>query len=169
MSQPQLMLGGVPIVLHAGAPVLSDDPIGAEHLHRMSDGAGIKATLWERAAGSISAQGWMPPGLGALDYSQPLEFRSTQVDNMISADLVFTLPSTPRPDQAPWAFALVGDEWLPAACSTVDGEVTVTAVTGASLYQVAWMPVYSVFASRPARGYDSGAGAHSWSMAWEEA
>lgn len=165
MSVP-LMLGGVPIVLHAGAPEQAEQPIGGWSADRMSDGALVKQTHWEKASGSISAAGWMPPGLDGLDYSAPLELRSTQVSNMQSADLVFTLTSTPRPDQAPWAFALVGDDWVAAPVSTLDGTATVTAVVGASLYQVWWLPVYSVFAARPAK--TQGSGGQSWSITWEE-
>lgn len=166
MSVP-LMLGGVPIVLHAGAPDLTVQPIGGSSQDRMSDGALVKQTHWEKAGGTISAQGWMPPGLDGLDYTSPLELRSTQASNMQQADLVFTLTSTPRPDDAPWAFALVGEQWVDAAVVTVDGVATVTAVPGATLYQVWWWPVYSVFCSRPVKS--QAGGFQSWSISWEEA
>ncbi|MGK1439225.1 hypothetical protein ACRE81_26510, partial [Klebsiella pneumoniae] len=81
MPQPQIMLGGVPIVLHAGAPVLSEEPVGGETSMRMSDGALVSMTHWERVSGTISGNGWMPPGLHGLDYSQPLELRSTKVQS----------------------------------------------------------------------------------------
>lgn len=168
MSVP-LMLGGVPIVLHAGAPDLTEQPIGGWSQDRMSDGALVKQTHWEKASGTISAQGWMPPGLDGLDYSGPLELRTTQVSNIQGAGLVFTLTSTPRPDQAPWAFALIGEHWVPAAVVTVEGVATVTAMPGATLYQVWWMPVYSVFASKPPKTQSSGAGTQGWSISWEEA
>jgi hypothetical protein len=168
MSVP-LMLGGIPIVLHAGAPELSEQDAGASTVLRMSDGAGYKMTRYQKMAGSISGQGWMPPGLDGLDYSEPLELRSTQVSTMQSTGLVFTLVSTARPDQAPWAFALVGDEWVAAEVATVAGVATVTAVAGATQYQVWWMPVYSVFATRPPKSQSSATATHSWSIAWEEA
>jgi hypothetical protein len=164
-----LMLGGIPIVLHAGAPELSEEEIGGSTLLRMSNGAGVKMTRYQKMVGSISGQGWIPPALDGLDYSGPLELRSTQVSSMQSAGLVFTLPTTPRPDQSPWAFALVGDQFVDAAVSTVAGVSTVTAVVGASLYQVWWLPVYSVFATRPPKSQSSGTASHSWSIAWAEA
>ncbi|WP_341304732.1 hypothetical protein [Pseudomonas sp. TMP25] len=168
MSAP-LMLGGIPIVLHAGAPDLSEEATGGNSLLRLSNGDAVKLTRWEKMTGSISAQGWMPPALDGLDYSAPLELRSTQISSMQSAGLVFTLPSTPRPDQAPWAFALIGEQWVDAPVDTVAGVSTVTAVAGASLYQVWWMPVYSVFATRPPRAQSSASATHSWSIAWQEA
>ena len=167
MSVP-LMLGGVEIVLHAGAPELSEQAIGGWSQDRMSDGALIKQTHWEKASGTISGQGWMPPGLDGLDYSGPLELRTTQVSNIQGTGLVYTLTSTPRPDQAPWAFALVDGEFVNAAVVTLEGVATVTAVPGATLYQVWWMPVYSVFATRPPKTQSSASAAHSWSISWEE-
>lgn len=166
MSVP-LMLGRIPIVLHAGAPDLTEQPIGGWSQDRMSDGALVKQTHWEKASGTISAQGWMPPGLDGLDYSGPLELRSKQVSNIQAAGLEFTLSSTPRPDQAPWALALVGKQWVDAAVVTVEGVATVTAVPGAALYQVLWRPVYSVFCSRPVK--NQAGGFQSWSINWEEA
>jgi hypothetical protein len=168
MPQPQLMLGGVAIVLHAGAPVLSEEAIGGETLLRMSDGAAQKMTHWQKAAGTIDGQGWMPPGLDGLDYSQPLELRSTQPSTIQGAGLAYTLTSTPRPDVEPWAFALVGDQWVATPCNTVGDQATVTAVTGATAYQVWWMPVYSVFAARPPKSQDSATATYSWSISWEE-
>lgn len=167
MTIPRIILGGVPIVLHAGAPAESIEAIGGSTVLRMSDGAAIKQQHWERLAGSISAEGWMPPGLSGLDYSGPLELRSTQVQNIVDPGLVFELTSTPRPDIAPWGQALVGDQWVPTACAYADGVATLTAVNGATLYQACWMPVLSVFASRPTQS--QGGGGHGWSISWEEA
>lgn len=162
------MLGGVPIVLHAGAPVLSEEPIGGETSMRMSDGALVSTTHWERMSGTISGNGWMPPGLHGLDYSQPLELRSTKVHSVTGTGLTHTLRGTPRPDVAPWAQALVGDDWVNTACSVTDGVATVTAVAGDTLYRVCWMPIYSVKARRPSETQDSGTASHSWSITWEE-
>jgi hypothetical protein len=167
MTHPRITLGGVPIVLHAGAPTESIEPIGGATVLRMSDGAGLKQQHWERLAGSISAEGWMPPGLSGLDYSGPLELRSTQVLNLVGPGLVFELPGTPRPDVAPWGHALVGDQWVRTACTYAGGVATLTAVAGATLYQACWMPVLSVFANRPAQS--QGGGGHGWSISWEEA
>lgn len=164
-----IMLGGVPIVLHAGAPDSSDEEIGGKSLMRLSGGDGVMMQHWKKMAGSISGQGWMPPGLDGLDYSQPLELRSNQVNSIVGAGLVHTLTSTPRPDVAPWALAMVGDEWVSASCSVVGGVMTIAAVPGATLYQGCWMPVYTVFASRPPKSQSSAAASHGWTISWEEA
>ncbi|WP_213662856.1 hypothetical protein [Stutzerimonas stutzeri] len=160
-----IMLGGVPIVPHAGAPEQSEEAIGGSTVLRMSDGAAVKMQHWQRTGGTISGTGLMPPGLDGLDYSQPLELRSMQVSNIVGAGPAFTLTSTPRPDHAPWAHALVDGRWLRTACSYNAGVVTVTPVAGATDYQVSWLPVYSVFANRPPKSQGA---SHSWSITWEE-
>jgi hypothetical protein len=169
MSVP-LMLGGVEIPLHAGAPVITDGKLGAgDGSFRLSGGTLVSMERWSKRAGTISAQGWMPPGIGGLDFSQPLELRSTKVRTVGGTGLVYTLPFTPRPDVAPWAFALVDGDWKETPCSTVDGVTTVTAVAGAEGYQVWAMPIYSVKATPPDESQDQGTGSHSWALSWEEA
>lgn len=161
-----IMLGGVPIVAHAGAPEQSEEAIGGSTVLRMSDGAAVKMQHWQKTGGTITGAGLMPPGLDGLDFSQPLELRTTQVSNIVGPGPTFTLTSTPRPDQAPWAHAFLDGRWVRTPCTTLDGVVTVTQVTGATHYQVSWLPVYSVFASKPSKAQSS---SHTWSIPWEEA
>lgn len=169
MSVP-LMLGGLPIALHAGAPVITDGKLAAgTGTVRLSGGTLVKMERYSKRAGTISAQGWMPPAWGGLDFSGPLELRSTKVRTVAGTGLVYTLPFTPRPDQEPWALALVGGEWVPTPCSTVAGVTTVTAVAGATQYQVWAMPIYSVMVDPPDESQDQSANAHSWTLSWEEA
>lgn len=166
MTHPRIMLGGVPIVLHAGAPEQSVERLGGEAVVRLSDGDAVKMAHWSKASGSISGDGWMPPGLDGLDYSQPLELRLTQPECITGTATTVPLTSTPRPDVAPWALALVGDQWQATPCTVLDGVATITAAASAELYALYWMPVYSVFASKP--GKSMGA-THGWSINWEEA
>ncbi|MEB2870311.1 hypothetical protein [Pseudomonas rhizosphaerae] len=168
MSLPLIMLGGIPIVLDAGAPDQSDNPLLGESVIRLSGGEGVKMTHWGKAAGTISGQGWMPPGLDGLDYSQPLELRLTAQESMVSNGRVMALTSSPRDDWAPWAFALVGARWVEVPC-VIDGlTVTVDPVAAATKYMAQWMPVYNVFASKPPKTQSSGQGSFGWTIAWEE-
>lgn len=168
MDYPHIMLGGVPIVLEAGAPVSSEEPLGGANIVRLSTGTGVPVTHWERMAGSISGQGFMPPGLEGLDYSLPLELRSRQVTSINGTGLTYTLHTPARPDVTPWALALVAGEWASTPCSVVGKVVTVTPVAGAQLYSVCWFPLYTVIARRPARGQDDGTASHSWTITWEQ-
>lgn len=164
-----LMLGGIEILPHAGAPELGDNAIGGSTVLRMSNGAGVKMTRWEKLAFTISAEGFVPPALDGLNYKEPLEFRSNQVSSMQKDTREFTLISTPRPDYAPWAYAVVGNQ-LQRAPVTVEGNVvTVADVPGARLYQVWWFPVYSVLASRPTKSQSPASGRWGWSLVMEEA
>lgn len=170
MIIPDLMLGGVPIVLHAGAPEFSAEGVEGASTVRMSLGSLVKMTHWSgKARGTISATGWMPPGLDGLDYSQPLELRSTQPETITTAATSAALSSLPRSDCAPWALALVGQEWVRTTCSYSAGIATATAVPGATLYAIYWFPVYQVFATKPSKGLSVGSAAHSWQINWEEA
>lgn len=170
MSRPLLMLGGVPIVRHAGALEFSSEGVEGASTVRMSLGDLVKMTHWMgKAQGSISANGWMPPGLDGLDYSQPLELRSTQPETITTTATSAALSSAPRPDADPWAFALVNGEWVSTACSFAAGVATATAVVGATLYAFYWFPVYQVFATKPTKGLSVGEAGYSWSLTWEQA
>lgn len=175
MALPPLMLGGVPIVLHAGAPEESIEPIGGNSLLRMSGGAAVKQQHWSRSAGSINGAGWMPPGLDGLDYTGPLELRSTKVQNQAGAGPTFKLAGTPRPDYAPWGMALVGRDWVDVPSSYEPGEdgapgvLTIPPIPGATLYMASWLPVFSVFANKPGGSQSAATANHSWSITWEEA
>lgn len=160
-----VMLGGIALDIYAGAPEQAEEPIGGSTVLRMSDGSAVKLTHWRKMGGVLTGQGLMPAGLDGLDYSLPLELRSTQVTSMTGAGPAFTLSSTPRPDMAPWAFARVDGHWRRTPCSLLAGVVTVTPQPSADLYQVHWMPVYSVFAEPPSRGQST---RHTWSLTWEE-
>ncbi|MVW75396.1 hypothetical protein [Pseudomonas xionganensis] len=165
MQRPPLVLGGIEIPLHAGALELGDEEIGGEASMRLSNGDLVTMSRWKKAAGTVSARGFMPPGLDGLDFSAHHEFHSTQVSSAQSTGLVFNLTSTPRPDKAPWAFALVNGQWHATPCSTLERVATVTPVPGATLYQVWWMPVYQVKATRPRK---SQSGLHGWEFSWVE-
>lgn len=166
MSASQLMLGGIAIQLQAGAIELTEQAIGGESSVRLSNGALVTMRHFEKMSGTISASGWMPPGLDGLDYSGPLELRSTKVRTQQGAGPTFNLQFTPRADKAPWAFAVLSDNRLvPVACSTVARVVTVATIPGALAYQVWAMPQYSVKCSRPTESQGT---QHGWSISWEE-
>ena len=161
-----LMLGGIAIQPHAGAPEISEYPIGGESSLRLSGGALVSMRHWEKMAGSISATGLVPPALAGLDFSQPLELRSIKAHNLQSTSTSFVLPFAPRPDKAPWAFAVMPDRrFVPVSCTVTGRSGTVTALAGAAYYQLWFMPVYTVKCSRPSESQGS---VHGWQLDWEE-
>ncbi|WP_339521726.1 hypothetical protein [Pseudomonas sp. EA_35y_Pfl2_R111] len=172
MSIPMLTLGGVPIVPHSGTAALSLSKLRGSARARMSRGKLVQMTHWSgKAAGTISGQGFMPPGLDGLNYDGPLELLSVQQENITVPELSVALSSTPRPDCQPWAEALVGTKWHRTSCDFVDGVATATPVAGATLYSFFWLPAYWVFAEDPDKGADHTGASRpcSWSFSWEEA
>lgn len=167
MSNPSLMLGGVPFVLEAGSFDQSSNALGGAGVVRLSLGEGVKMTHWAKASGSISSNdAWMPPGLAGLDYSEALELRLTKPLVITGPELVVTLKGTPRPDASPWVLALINGDWVECASSYLAGVVTVTPVPGATLYATYWLPMYDVFASEPPESM--GGGVYGWTINWEE-
>lgn len=168
MSLPMVMLGGVPIVPHAGSVSQSITPLGGPEIVRLSGGVGVPMTHWERSAIALSGSGWMPPGLDGLDYTQPLELRCTKQLSIVSTSTSFVINGTPRPDFAPWALALVGRDWVEAEVALSGANAEVTPVTGATAYQVCWMPMFTVSAKRPQGDMDPSAATHGWQINCEE-
>ncbi len=164
----QVMLGGVPIRLHAGAPVCEYSPLGGVSTRRRSGGALVKMRNWRKTAISISGSGWMGPGFAGLDFDQPLELRCTQPMSLGTTALTGTLPGVIRPDFAPWAAAYVGGEWVPTAAAMAGQAFTLTAVAGAAEYHVRWLPMFVVMCEPPPEGLDSGSATYSWSFTAEE-
>nr|EIU5485209.1 hypothetical protein [Pseudomonas aeruginosa] len=116
MIIPNVMLGGVPIVIHGGAPQCQYQAVdgGVERL-RLSGGAAVQMTHWRKTAITISGSGWIGTGMLGLDFDNPLELRcnaSLGISGRTAADRVFTIPGEVRPDAGPWGLALVGREWV---------------------------------------------------------
>ena len=164
----RIELGGVPLVIDSGAPDQSSDPLLGESVVRLGLGSGVKMTHWGKAAGSISLTGLIPLGLDGLDFSGPLLLKLTMPECITGPGLVHELTSTPRDDVAPWAYALVDGDYQRTPCVLAAGFVTVTAVSGAELYTVEWMPMYTVFVPHPPKSYSAGGRRFTGSIEWEE-
>lgn len=73
MIIPNVMLGGIPIVIHGGAPQCQYQAVdgGVERL-RLSGGAAVQMTHWRKTAITISGSGWIGTGMLGLDFDSPL-------------------------------------------------------------------------------------------------
>lgn len=171
MSLPPLMLGGIALHLQAGPAQYSEQPLGGETSLRLSTGRLVTQRHWEKMSGSITGSGFAPPGLDGLDFSLHHELRSTKTRTLQGVGTSFVLPFDPRPDKAPWAFAFLPTQKEPVAtpCAAVGRAVTVTAVPGATGYQVWFMPMFIVKCSRQTESQDSSSSMFGWSLNWEEA
>lgn len=169
MYRPSVMLGGISIVLHAGAPAQRYSPLGGPEIVRLTQGAGVLMTHWRKTAISVSGQGQIPLGLNGLDYSVPLELRCTQPMAVQAAIPELMLTGSVRPDFPPWADALVGGVWWRRPMSLAGSVATVDPLAGAQLYRVSWMPVFTVSSRGPEEGMDGEAGgSYTWSLDCEE-
>ena len=164
----EVILGGVPIRLQAGAPVCEYSPIGGVTSRRRSGGALVKMRNWRKTAITINGAGWMGPGFAGLNFDAPLELRCTQPLSLATTALTGTLPGAIRPDFAPWAHAYVAGDWVRAPVAMAGNAFTLTAVPGAAEYHVRWLPMFTVMCEPPAEGLDSGNAAYSWSITAEE-
>ncbi len=164
-----VMLGGIPIRLHCGAPIPEHTPIGGSTVARRSGGAAVKMQHWRKWAITIRSVGWLGPGLMGLDFSQPLELRCIRQQSLTTTALTGTLPGSPRPDDAPWALAYVGGEWqFTPVVVAPDKTFTITEVPGALEYKVCWLPVFMVFSEPPAESLDVATNTHTWTITAEE-
>jgi hypothetical protein len=166
MQTPMITLGGIPIPPEAGAPDQSTEPVLFSSVVRMSDGSGVKMThASAKASGSISGAGLIPAGLDGLDYSVALQLLLTKPRSLVQPGREFVLAGNIRPDQEPWANALVDGLWRRVRCSRVEQQVTVDEVVGSAQYMIQWMPMYWVFADLPQTSMNT---SHGWQITWEE-
>ncbi len=163
-----VMLGGVPIRLHSGAPQCEYSPLGGVSTRRRSGGALVKMRNWRKTAITVRGTGWMGPGFAGLDFDQPLELRCNQPLSLYTAALTGTIPGSIRPDEDPWALAYVGGEWVRAELVMAGNAFTLTSVAGALEYHVRWLPMFSVLCEPPPEALDSASASFDWSITAEE-
>lgn len=60
------------------------ESIGGSTLHRLSDGSAVKQTVWQKRQLTISASGWLPAALDALDASAPITVDGGSLDAPIT-------------------------------------------------------------------------------------
>lgn len=169
MSRVHVTLAGLPIDLHAGVVDQAYSQATGWSDVRLSGGSLVRMAHWSRETITLSGVGWMGLGFDAIDFTMPLELRCTMPKSITGSGLSYTLTSTPRPDVAPWALALVGNQWISTSV-TISGLVaTVTPVAAATAYRVSWMPIFTVFVSPPEEALDAAGSNYSWSFVAQEA
>lgn len=74
MSLPTLVIAGINVPIMSWLEYEQTiDPIGGSTPRRMANGAALKLSHWRKWRVSISAGGWIPSVLNAIDYDQPFE------------------------------------------------------------------------------------------------
>ncbi|VEE17586.1 hypothetical protein [Ectopseudomonas mendocina] len=166
-----LVLGGIEILPHSGPIRQRYEYFGGSRELRMASGRGVKQTHWRKTSTSISATGHLDPALESLDYSRPLELLCVAPKWVGGTALVYELPAAQkrRPDQQPWAIAMVGGNWVDTGL-VLDGDVaTVAPIPGARAYRVGWLPRLMVLTDGPVTETDDSRELIDWSMDAREA
>lgn len=164
MAAP-LILGGIEVPLHAGAPDLSYAPAGGATDVVLAGGRPVRMRHWSKALITLSGTGWMATGLDALDWDAEHLLLCPKPRRMATTQTSVTLTSDPRPDVPVGAHALVGRDWVATEVQRAGRAVTITPVVGASQYSVYWYPQYLVLVTPPGEEYADGV---SWQLICRE-
>ncbi|PIA66363.1 hypothetical protein CDR19_25080 [Ectopseudomonas toyotomiensis] len=170
MNPLALVLGGVAISKHAGAIRQNYEPIGGSTLARLSGGTGVKLTHWRKWRTTAAGTGELDPGLDLLDYSQHLELLCVKPRGIESASTSIELPPgiAWRTDEAPWALAQLGDQWIETTLVIGEGNAQLAAVTGAVRYRFCYLPRLLVSTEGPVSEFDQASGRYNWSLVAEQ-
>jgi hypothetical protein len=145
-----LKLGGVPIMPLSGWPSVNYESEGGTSSVRMSNGALVEMTHWEKMRITITGSGLMGAGLEGVDFQSDLELLSTKAMRLNTDNLEATLTTDPRPDVPAWCDALFPDGTYQRTAVVVVGRAaTITPVPGAVLYSLGWLPRFIVRCRRP--------------------
>jgi len=143
--RPSLIIAGIELSIISWLDYDQQfEPIGGSSLKRMAVGTPFKMTHWQKFRINISAGGWKPPALLAVDYSAPFEI------------------------ELPMPVVLNPGEVLPAGWSSRAapfGERTVTDTAGNSIRYV--YPKMMVIAEPPRQRSGHGS-SPSWEFVCEE-
>lgn len=143
---------------------------GGSTVHRMLNGAALKQTHWRRLVTTIRGDGWAPPALDAVDWSQPVEIACIQPRAASGATVSAVLPSARRADVAPLAYAVVGVGLVATPLASLVGDTaTATAVPGAAAYKFLYWPKLDFVSDGPVVALDAERGIYGWTLDAEEA
>lgn len=166
-----LRIGSFELPVYAGLDLTQRyEPIGGETILRAVSGRGIFQRTWRKTRVITSGDGWVPPGLEAIDNSAPLALACVQPRTVaaVFATRQATLPTARRADagHTPYGLAqLPGGQSVNVGVTLAGDVATVDAVAGAVGYQVGYYPLLTCWVKRPS---ESGPG-FSWEFEAEEA
>lgn len=90
-------------------PQVSVTPLNGSTLHRLSDGSGVKQTVWTRRKVRITCTGWVPPTISSIDFSAPVT-----VEGQMLAGTITGFSDGPEdsfsPQSAEWGWTLTLEE-----------------------------------------------------------
>ena len=106
--QPDLTINGLRLPLRIGAQIQqSYEDIGGFTLLRLGAGAAVPQQTWRKLRTTLSAQGIAPPGLAAIDWTQPVTLGCIAARSIQSASNVINIPAARRADAPPYGWAVM--------------------------------------------------------------
>ena len=173
------VLGGVVVPVESVLDFTQGyEPMGGTARLRLMSGAAVQQVWWRKLRTTLSGAGWWPSGLEGLDYDSALTLLCAAPRTLLSASNVIALPAARRTDAGytPIGHARLpgggtqvgGGDLVPTPLSIASHVATLTPVTGATGYQVAYWPALSVLADPPSMESDLPAAAHRWTLTAEE-
>lgn len=147
----------------------SYEDVTAQTTHRMMDGTARRQQRWTKLKTTISGSGWVPAGISALDKSQSHLIKCLGERSIIGASPI-TIPGGYRTDgdYAPRGFGYVAGEMVETAVADASGVITLTAVTGATAYQVIYYPEITAYITSYDDNFSLDSAEFGWSIECEE-
>lgn len=170
--QPDLILDTlrVPVAV-GGESQQTYETFGAFAVLRLGLGAAVHQEVWRKLRTTLSITGAVPVGLDGIDWTATHTLACIAPRSIQAATNAITLPAARRADAAPYGFAVTSAGLLQPTAVTLAGNVaTLTAVAGATGYQVLYYPLLTIRApAGPRCSYDAAGAVASWELACEEA
>lgn len=165
-----LVINGVVLSMPEGFDITQTyEPLGGFSTLRMASGAGVRQEHWRKVKTTISANGWTPPALDTINWAQSVTIDCTAPRALRSLSNVVALPTSRRPDVAPYAWATMADGTVVEAASQIAGDtMVITPVDSAVGYGVHYWPRLVVFSDGPSQDYDIAAATSAWRLTGEE-
>lgn len=108
MPVPSLKIAGISISIVAMLDFdQSIEPIGGSSMRRLASGGIFKTTNWQRHRISLSASGWVPAPLNAVNYAAPFEI---ELPHAVAFAVGEALPTGWASRSAPWGEHTVTDQ-----------------------------------------------------------
>lgn len=146
MANPSLKIAGIDLSIIGWLDFDQRiEPIGGSSVRRMANGAAYKLSHWSKHRIVLSASGWIPAPLNAINYAQPFEIELPYPEAFRVGE---SLPSGWSSRAAPW------------------DEKTVTDQAGVAVRLI--YPKMTVVSDGPTKSSDQGA-VRSWELVCEVA
>jgi len=105
---PSLIIAGVDVSIISWLTFDQNiEPISGSSVRRMTNGAAFKMAGWRKHRFSLSASGWVPAPLLAVDYDSPFE---VELPLPVALNAAESLPTGWTSRAAPWVETTVTDQ-----------------------------------------------------------